>query len=66
MAILIASPIAWWAMNRSLANFAYRIDIEWRMFAVAGMVAVVIALLTVSFQAIRAAVANPVESLRSE
>jgi putative ABC transport system permease protein len=66
VAILIASPIAWYAMNRWLADFAYRIDIEWWMFATAGLVAVGIALLTVSFQAVKAAVANPVESLRSE
>jgi putative ABC transport system permease protein len=66
VAFIIASPIAWYAMNRWLADFAYRIDIEWWMFALAGLVAVVIALLTVSFQATRAAVANPVESLRSE
>lgn len=66
VAVLIASPIAWWAMNRWLANFAYRIDIEWWMFAVVGMAAVVIALATVGWQAIRAAVANPVDSLRDE
>lgn len=66
VAILIASPIAWYAMNRWLADFAYRIELEWWMFGLAGLVAVVVALLTVSFQAIRAAVANPVESLRSE
>ncbi len=66
VAIAIATPIAWWAMNRWLGDFAYRIDIQWWMFAVAGLAAVVIALLTVSFQAIKAAVANPVESLRDE
>jgi putative ABC transport system permease protein len=66
IAILIASPLAWYAMNRWLEDFAYRIDIEWWMFGIAGLVAVVIALATVSLQAIRAAVANPVESLRSE
>jgi ABC-type antimicrobial peptide transport system permease subunit len=66
IAILIASPIAWWAMNKWLEDFVYRIDIEWWMFAVAGMVAVVIALLTVSMQAVKAAVANPVDSLRDE
>src|SRR5690606_12057993 len=66
IAFIIASPIAWYAMNRWLEDFAYRIDIEWWMFAVAGVVAVAIALLTVGFQAIRASVANPVESLRSE
>ncbi|MFC4874585.1 ABC transporter permease [Negadavirga shengliensis] len=65
-AIIIASPIAWWAMSRWLADFAYRIDIEWWMFGIAGLMAVVIALLTVSFQSVKAALANPVESLRSE
>ncbi|MEC3879933.1 ABC transporter permease [Parapedobacter sp. 10938] len=66
LAIVIASPIAWWAMNRWLEDFAYRIDIQWWMFAAAGVAAVLIALLTVSWQAIRAAVANPVDSLRDE
>ena len=66
IAIVIASPIAWWAMNKWLEDFAYRIEIQWWMFAVSGLMAVVIALLTVSWQAIRAAVANPVDSLRDE
>ena len=66
IAFLIASPIAWWTMNRWLEDFAYRIEIQWWMFALAGLGAVLIALLTVSWQAIRAAVANPVESLRDE
>lgn len=66
MAILIALPIAWWVMSKWLEDFAYQIDIEWWMFAVAGLSAIVIALVTVSFQAIKAAVANPVESLRNE
>ena len=66
IAMVIASPLAWWAMNKWLEDFAYRIDIEWWMFAVAGLVAVVIALVTVSWHAIRAAVANPVDSLRDE
>ncbi len=66
VAILIASPIAWYAMHQWLQDFAYRITIEWWMFALAGLIAVVIALLTVSFQAIKAALANPVKSLRSE
>lgn len=65
-ALVIASPIAWWAMNQWLQDFAYHIDIQWWVFAVAGAAAVVIALLTVSWQAIRAAVANPVDSLRDE
>lgn len=66
VAILIASPIAWWAMNQWLADFAYKINIEWWMFALAGLLAVGIALLTVSFQSIKAALMNPVKSLRSE
>ena len=66
VAIAIASPIAWWAMNSWLQDFAYRIAIQWWVFAVAGLTAVIIALLTVSWQAIRAAVANPVDSLRDE
>ena len=66
ISIIIASPIAWYVMNRWLQDFAYRIDIQWWMFVLAGAAAIGIALLTVSFQAIKAAVANPVESLRSE
>ena len=66
VAIVIASPLAWWAMNRWLEDFAYRIDIEWWMFGLAGITAVSIALITVSFQAIKAALANPVDSLRNE
>src|SRR5690606_38137076 len=66
IAVVITSPVAWWAMNNWLDGFAYRIDIQWWMFAVAGLAAVVIALLTVSWQAIRAAIANPVERLRDE
>lgn len=66
VAILIAVPIAWWAMNKWLLNFAYRIQIEWWMFVLAGTAAILFALLTVSFQAIKAAVANPVKSLRTE
>lgn len=66
IAMLIAVPIAWWGMNTWLADFAYRIDMQWWMFALAGIGALTIALLTVSFQAVRAAVANPVESLKNE
>ena len=66
IAILIASPIAWWAMTRWLADFAYKIDIAWWVFAVTGLLAVGIALLTVSFQSVRAALMNPVKSLRNE
>jgi putative ABC transport system permease protein len=64
--ILIASPVAYYAMHKWLQDFAYRINIEWWVFALAGVMALLIALLTVSFQAIKAAVANPVKSLRTE
>ncbi len=64
--IAVAIALAWWAMNKWLEDFAYRIDIQWWMFAIAGLAAVVIALLTVSWQAIRAALVNPVDSLRDE
>ena len=66
IAIVIATPIAWWAMNKWMQNFAYRIDITWWMFALAGLFALLIALLTVSFQAIRAALLNPITSLKAE
>lgn len=66
IAFVIATPIAWYAASRWLETFAYRIDIGWWVFALAGVLALVIALLTISFQSIRAAVHNPVESLRSE
>ncbi|HEY5465023.1 MAG TPA: ABC transporter permease [Hanamia sp.] len=63
---LVAFPLSWWAMNKWLQSFAYRINISWWIFAVAGITAILIALITVSFQAIKAALANPVDSLRSE
>jgi len=66
IAILIATPVAWWAMNKWLRAFAYRVEISWWMFALAGCIAVIIAMITVSFQAIKAAIANPVKSLRTE
>ena len=66
VAILIASPIAWYAMRTWLQDFEYRIDLSWWMFASAGVLAITIALLTVSFQSIKAALMNPVKSLRSE
>jgi putative ABC transport system permease protein len=66
IASLIALPIAWWAMNNWLKDFPYRIIISWWMFSVAIIAALVIALVTVSFQSIRAAIANPVKSLRTE
>ncbi len=66
VAFLIASPIAWIVMNKWLQHYAYRINIGWAMFAVAGFLSITVALLTVCFQAIKAAVANPVKSLRTE
>lgn len=66
VALAIASPVAYWLTNRWLAGFAYRIDVQWWMFAVAGGAAMSIALLTVGFQSVKAALANPVKSLRSE
>jgi ABC-type antimicrobial peptide transport system permease subunit len=66
IAFLIASPIAWILTNKWLEGFAYRITVSWWLFALAGFSAVLIALLTVSIQAIKAAVANPVNSLRSD
>src|SRR5215204_330183 len=66
IAVIIASPIAWWAMNEWLQDFVYRTNISLWIFLVAGGAALLIALLTVSFQAIKAAIANPVKSLRTE
>lgn len=66
IAFVIAAPLAWWAMSRWLQGFVYRVGISWWMFALAAAAALVIALLTVSVQAVKAAVANPVKSLRSE
>ena len=66
VACLIAFPLAWWMMNNWLESFTYRIEIDWTVFIMAGLLAIVIAILTVSFQAIKAALANPVKSLRSE
>jgi putative ABC transport system permease protein len=66
VAFVVASPVAWWVMHRWLQDFAYRINIEWWVFAAAGILAAFIALATISFQAIRAATMNPVRSLRTE
>jgi putative ABC transport system permease protein len=66
VANLVAWPIAWYAMNRWLQGFAYRVEIGWWIFALAGGLALMIALLTISTQAIKAALANPVEALRYE
>ncbi|HEY1871115.1 MAG TPA: ABC transporter permease [Chitinophagaceae bacterium] len=66
IAILIASPLAWWAMNKWLRGYDYRISVSVWIFIAAGSLAIFIALITVSFQAIKAAIANPVKSLRTE
>ncbi|HVU83592.1 MAG TPA: ABC transporter permease [Puia sp.] len=66
LSILIASPVAWWAMSNWLKSYPYRISIEWWVFALAGFSAILIALLTISFQSVKAALANPVKSLRTE
>jgi putative ABC transport system permease protein len=66
IAAFIAFPVAWWAMNSWLQHFAYRISITWWVFVIAAALALLVALLTVSFQAIKAALANPVKSLRTE
>jgi putative ABC transport system permease protein len=65
-ALVIASPLAWWLMSKWLQNYVYRVNMSWWMFLAAGVIALLIAFVTVSFQAIKAAVANPVKSLRSE
>jgi putative ABC transport system permease protein len=66
IASVIAFPLAWWVMNKWLQDFSYRITINWWIFLIAGAAALLVALLTVSFQTIKAAVANPVKSLRTE
>jgi len=66
ISFFIAAPLAWYFMHKWLQDYSYRISIGWDVFVVAGLLAVLIALVTVSFQAIRAAIANPVKSLRSE
>ncbi|WP_159476205.1 ABC transporter permease [Dyadobacter sp. 3J3] len=65
-AILIATPLAWYGMNRWLQDFAYKVNIEWWVFALTGLLAISIALLTISFQSIKAALMNPVKILKSE
>ena len=65
VAIVVAWPVAYMAMNAWLEGFAYRVDLDWTTFILAGALAMAIALLTVSFQAVRASTANPVEALRN-
>jgi putative ABC transport system permease protein len=66
LAAVIAFPVAWWLMNNWLQGFAYRVSIQWWVFAAATMLAIILAFLTISFQSVKAALANPVKSLRSE
>ena len=66
IALVVASPIAWYAMNNWLQDFHYRIEIEWWVFLTAGILAIAIAFLTVSFQSIRAAMMNPVQSIKPD
>lgn len=66
IALVIASPIAWYLMNQWLEDFSYKVSVSWWLFAAAGVAAVVIALVTISFQSIKAAMTNPVKALRSE
>ncbi|HEY0434839.1 MAG TPA: FtsX-like permease family protein, partial [Chitinophagaceae bacterium] len=66
LSCVVAFPIAWWAMNSWLQNYQYRITINWWVFIAVGLLAILIAVITISFQSIKAAVANPVKSLRTE
>jgi len=65
-AVVIALPVAWWTMNKWLESFADRVTINWWFFIVPGMMALLLALVTVGFHSIKAAIANPVKSLRTE
>ena len=66
IAFIIAAPLSWWAMNKWLQSFNYRILLTWQMFCLAGVIAILIAIITVSSQAIKASIANPIKSLRTE
>jgi len=66
ISIIIATPLAWYTMNNWLNGFAYKIDITWKVFAVSGLIAILIAIITISFQSIKAALSNPVKNLRTE
>jgi putative ABC transport system permease protein len=66
IAAALAFPVAWWLLNKWLMDFEYRISIGWWVFVAAGVTALLIALLTISFQSIKSALANPVKSLRTE
>jgi putative ABC transport system permease protein len=66
IAILIALPVGWFAMNKWLEDFTYRIEVSWWILALSALLAIAIAILTVGYQSIKAAIVNPVKSLRSE
>jgi putative ABC transport system permease protein len=66
IACLIAFPAAWWIMHNWLQNYEYRIEISWWIFLAAGISAILVAIITISFQSVKAAIANPVKSLRTE
>ncbi len=66
LSVIVAFPVAWWAMNKWLQGYTYRITVSWWVFAVAGLSAILIALITVSFQSVKAALTNPAKSLRAE
>ncbi len=66
LALLIAIPLGWLAVNKWLQNYPYQIGLSWKIFALAGVLVIFIALVTVSFQALRSAMASPVKSLRTE
>ena len=66
IAIVIASPVAWWGMDHWLEDFAYKINMQWWMFVLAGVIAVIIAILTVAYRSIMAAMVNPAKNLRTE
>jgi putative ABC transport system permease protein len=66
IALIIASPLAWYFMSKWLENFAYRISISWMVFVVAALSAIFIAFITIGIMAVKAAIANPVKSLRTE
>jgi ABC-type antimicrobial peptide transport system permease subunit len=66
ISLVIATPVAWWAMGWWLRNYHYHVDIAWWIFLLAGVVAILITIITVSFQSAKAALTNPIKSLRSE
>ncbi|MDP4130392.1 MAG: hypothetical protein Q8939_09535 [Bacteroidota bacterium] len=66
LSCLISFPLAWWAMHNWLQNYAYHIEISWWIFLIAGLMAILNALITIGFQAVRAAIANPIEALRTD